>query len=54
MKEESKKWAEVATKVKEKATELQNLIKELKTKRGEKIKEKDRNSYDILLFNKTL
>ena len=31
MKEESKKWAGVATKVKEKTTELQNLIEELKT-----------------------
>ena len=28
--EESKKWAEVAAKAKEKATKLQNLIKELK------------------------
>ena len=31
MKEESKKWAGVAAKAKEKTTELQNLIKELKT-----------------------
>ena len=30
VKEESKKWAEVAAKAKEKATELQNLIEELK------------------------
>ena len=29
--EESKKWAKVATKAKEKATKLQNLIEELKT-----------------------
>ena len=29
--EESKKWVEVAAKAKEKATELQNLIDELKT-----------------------
>ena len=29
--EESKKWAEVATKAKEKETKLQNLIEELKT-----------------------
>ena len=31
MNEESKKWVEVAAKAKEKATELQNLIDELKT-----------------------
>ena len=31
MNEESKKWAEVATKAKEKETKLQNLIEELKT-----------------------
>ena len=31
MKEESKKWAEVVATAKEKETELQNLIKELKT-----------------------
>ena len=30
VKEESKKWADVAAKAKEKATELQNLIEELK------------------------
>ena len=29
--EESKKWVEVAEKAKKKATELQNLIEELKT-----------------------
>ena len=31
MNEESKKWVEVAEKAKKKATELQNLIEELKT-----------------------
>ena len=31
MKEESKKWAGVAVKAKEKTTEIQNLIEELKT-----------------------
>ena len=36
MKKESKKWAEVAAKAKEKATKLQNLIEELKTSVVEK------------------
>ena len=36
MNEESKKWAGVAAKAKEKTTELQNLIEELKTDVAEK------------------
>ena len=36
VKEESKKWAGVAAKAKEKTTELQNLIEELKTDAVEK------------------
>ena len=36
MKKESKKWAEVAAKANEKATELQNLIEKLKTDGVEK------------------
>ena len=36
MKEESKKWAEVAAQAKEKTTELQKLIEELKTDATEK------------------
>ena len=36
VKEESKKWAEVAAKANEKATELQNLIEKLKTDGVEK------------------